>query len=262
MELGTAVTVAVGGYLIGSISFARLVVRLFGPQKEMQQIDVEVPDSEATFRSGAVSATTVNLQLGPRFGCLTSILDIAKVAVPALALRLWQPEMPYYLIFAGLGTVGHNWPVYHRFRGGRGMSTIIGGMLVVDWLGILVTTAVSMGVGLLMRSFYIANRLTILLMVPWLWFRHRDWRLVAYAVFVNVINWIAVIPEAREMVRLRRAGKLKDFLEAKQVRVAGSGGEQLGERATFYGMLAKLLSKDGEEEAEPVGSASEAGRSG
>jgi glycerol-3-phosphate acyltransferase PlsY len=240
------------GYLLGSVSFARLIINAFAPEEGVRQIDVQVPDAELAFRSTAVSATTVNLQLGPRYGCLTSILDMLKVAAPALAVKLWQPAAPYYLILAAMGTLGHNWPVYYGFQGGRGMSTILGGMLVVDWLGILVTTAVSFGAGALLRSFYLANRLSIVLMIPWLWFRHDDWRLVAYAVAVNVLNWIAVMPEAREMLSLRRAGKLDDFLKARQVRVSDSRGGRTVERLTFYGMVEKLLPFGTREKTAPV----------
>jgi glycerol-3-phosphate acyltransferase PlsY len=243
MNPSIALLAAAGGYLIGSVSFARLVVRAFAPGRELLGIEVEVPDRDVTYRSGAVSATTVNLQLGPRYGCLTSLLDILKVAVPALALKLWWPGTVYYLVFAAAGTIGHNWPLYYRFRGGRGMSTILGGMLVVDWMGILFTTSISFAVGALLRSFYLANRLGILLMIPWLWFRHRDWRLVAYAVVVNVVNWIAVLPEAREMLRLRREGALNDFLEAKRLRVRSPEEGQAEERLTFYGMLENLIAR-------------------
>jgi len=252
MNAVLALLSVVAGYLIGSISFARLVVRVFAPRQKIQDIEIEVPDRDVSYRSDAVSATTVNLQLGPRYGCLTSILDILKVAAPALALKWWQQEPPYYLLFAAAATLGHNWPLYYRFRGGRGMSTILGGMLVADWIGILLTTSISFAVGALLRSFYLANRLAILLMIPWLWFRHRDWRLVAYAAAVNVMNWIAVVPEAREMLRLRQEGTLNDFLKARRLRVAAAEDEPTKDRLTFYGMLESFISRARREERNPA----------
>ena len=62
----------------------------------------------------------VRMQVGTRYGCLTAILDIAKVAIPALIFKLWQPETPYFLVTALFGLIGHDWPIYHRFKGGRG----------------------------------------------------------------------------------------------------------------------------------------------
>lgn len=44
------------------------------------------------FASDTVSATTVRIHAGKRCGCLTALLDTAKVAAPVLALRLWQQK--------------------------------------------------------------------------------------------------------------------------------------------------------------------------
>jgi|GEM_PF-365908 len=249
-----ALLVALAGYFLGSISFARLIVRVFSPDEDISEVEVQLSASDTAFRSSVVSATTVNLQLGPRYGCLTSLLDMLKVAVPTLALKLWRPDTSYYLILAAMGTLGHNWPAFHGFRGGRGMSTILGGMVVVDWIGILLTTSVSFLVGTLLRSFYFANRLSILLMIPWLWLRHEDLSLVAYAIAVNVMNGIAIIPEAREMLRLRRDGALEEFLTAERVRVAGDGSNHDEERLTFYGTLLSLFNPARDEAADPADS--------
>lgn len=239
----TTLLTAVAGYLIGSLSFARLIIRIFAPQKEVREIEVGIPGTGVAFRSEAVSATTVNLQLGPRYGCLTGILDILKVAAPALFLKRYWHQSYLYLIFAGMATLGHNWPLYYGFRGGRGMSPILGGLLVVDWIGTTLTTGVSMVFGTALQSFYLANKLIVLLMIPWLWLRHRDWRLVAYAAAMNLLNWLAGIPEAREMIRLRRDGTLTDFLTARRVRSIGSDNDREEERLTFYGILASAISR-------------------
>ena len=79
------------------------------------------------FESGSISATSVRLHLGARYGCLVAILDILKSLLPSLFFKLWQPDAPYYLITATLATIGHNYPLYHGFKGGRGLSTITEG---------------------------------------------------------------------------------------------------------------------------------------
>ncbi len=110
----------------------RLVLRL-------SNIVHTLEDSKKTFDSSAISATSVRHQLGTRYGCLTAILDILKGLLPTLAFRLWQPDAPYYLITAAMTTLGHNYPLYHGFKGGRGLSTIMGGLFVLDWAGVLLT---------------------------------------------------------------------------------------------------------------------------
>ena len=140
MDLLIALLAAIIGYLVGSISFARLVSRQFAPQQDISKIVVEGVDGEGRFESDAVSATSVRLHLGPAYGCLAGILDILKAAIPALVFKLWMPDTPYYLLAAGMAVVGHNWPVYYRFHGGRGISPSMGGMLVVDWPGLSLRT--------------------------------------------------------------------------------------------------------------------------
>ena len=133
------------GYLAGSFSAARFIVRVFAPDHVLNGIRAEVPEGNAVFQSNVISATTVRLQLGSRYGCLTSILDMLKASLPALVFRAWQPDQAYYLIAAGSATAGHIWPIYYHFKGGRGMSPILGGMFVVDWLGVIITQAVGVG---------------------------------------------------------------------------------------------------------------------
>ena len=99
MNWGLAAAAAIIGYLLGSLSFARLMVRLRGSDVDITRIEVPMSGGE-TFISDSVSTTAVRMTLGRRFGCLTALLDMAKVAIPVAAFRLWAPDQPYYLIVA------------------------------------------------------------------------------------------------------------------------------------------------------------------
>jgi glycerol-3-phosphate acyltransferase PlsY len=82
------------GYLIGSISFARLMIRVLAPGADVATIEHAVPGSAEVFESGSVSATAVRFQMGARYGCLAAILDILKAVVPTLVFKLWLPTSP------------------------------------------------------------------------------------------------------------------------------------------------------------------------
>ena len=69
------------------------------------------------------------------------------MALPTLLFRLWQPDVPYYLVAAAAGLVGHDWPLYHRFKGGRGLSAIYGALLVIDWPGLFITSLLGLTTG-------------------------------------------------------------------------------------------------------------------
>lgn len=212
---------AVVGYLLGSLSFARLIGRWVMPGEDITQTEFAIPGMDDNLVMTSVSATSISMRAGPKFGCLTSILDMLKVTLPTLAFRLWLPEAPYFLIAAGAGVVGHNWPVYHRFQGGRGFSPVFGGMLVIDWLAIPATSLIGMLIGLVaFRDVLVAYMSGMWLMVPWLWFRTHGWAHLAYAVAINIFFIVAMLPELKQYIRFRREGKadLSTALQATDMR--------------------------------------------
>ena len=115
----------VAAYLIGSISFAVVVSWLFG-----------LPDPH-TYGSGNPGATNV-LRTGKRAAAaLTLIGDAAKGAIALwlarrLALEFEVGDMTLAAVpFAAF--IGHLYPVYFRFKGGKGVSIAAGILLALDW---------------------------------------------------------------------------------------------------------------------------------
>ena len=88
--------------------------------------------------AGASNATIV---LGKKFGALVAAIDIGKGAVAVLLVRYFAenaglPEdiVALLLFLAGAAAViGHNFPFYMNFNGGKGTATIIGVLLAIDW---------------------------------------------------------------------------------------------------------------------------------
>jgi glycerol-3-phosphate acyltransferase PlsY len=206
MNIWIALLCALVGYLLGSIPFALVVMKVAAPGEELTGMEVDI-GAEEPVRVDTVGGTAISVKLGAKYGMITALLDILKAAVPALVLKLLYPGMPYYLFAATTAVVGHNWPLYNRFKGGRGQSPMIGGFLVADWLGTLVTSFGAMILGLvILRNGIVGFLLGPWLMIPWLWFRTRDpWHL-AYAVLVNLIIVVAMIPEFRSRRERARQG--------------------------------------------------------
>jgi glycerol-3-phosphate acyltransferase PlsY len=234
-----ALLAAVGGYLIGSLSFARIMLHLVAPGQEYKKVERAVSGTNETFQGVSVSAISVREQLGSRYGCLTAILDASKAAIPALVLRLWQPDAPYYLIAATTAMVGHIYPLYHRFRGGMGISTMYGGFFVLDWLGVVVTTLLSMIIGTLAEHALVFRLSGMLLMLPWIWFRTHDLQKLAYVVVANVLYWTAMIPELRQYFRFLTEGNAPDSSEIADLLGMGSTW-QVVRRFSVPSLLARL----------------------
>lgn len=223
---------AAAGYLIGAISSARIVSRLIAPGQAVEDNTVlRLDGTDVTMRLGTVSASSVSRQHGSRAGFITYLLDVVKVAVPvAVAWRAW-PDWPYYLVVSVAAFVGHVWPVYHRFRGGRGLSAIYGSLLVIDWMGMLVTAITGMLFGLVVaRSVIVAYMAGVWFVLPWLWFRTHRVDYAVYACVLIVLFTIAVLPEIREWRRIARDGRWADPTAVMQLSGMGRGMIKMARR--------------------------------
>ena len=218
MSFWIGIAAAVAGYLAGSIPFAAIIFRLFGNGDRLQPLALEVPGTSEVLRSETVSATSVRLQLGTRYGCLTSLLDMAKAAAVTLAFRLAYPHKHYFLVAAGLAVVGHVWPIFYRFRGGRGQSPAIGGMFVVDWAAPLIAYPIAQLLGFATQSRAFVGRFSPMLIAAiWLYFRTGDSAFVLYALGVLAIRLLAMRGEVSQIMRLQKAGYLSTLQEEAEL---------------------------------------------
>lgn len=235
MNIQIALVCAIAGYLVGSISFARLVSRIAAPQKDITHTELDVPDGDQKLHMKAVSATTVSIHHGPRLGFVTVVMDMLKIAIPTLIAKYLYPGAGYCLIVATAGMIGHIWPLYYRFQGGRGLSAVYGGMFAIDWLGVFVTSLGGMVLGLfVVRDFLVAYVAGLWFLIPWLWFRTHDVGHVLYAVAVNVLFVLGILPELKQYLRFRREGKGADVGQVMQLTGMGRGIYKMAKR---FGIL-------------------------
>lgn len=130
-------------YLLGSVSGSLVLGRARG-------VDIR------TLGSGNAGGTNALRTQGWKFALGVALIDVGKGALATWFAQRWAPlgtplsvTMHGYLA-AGLAVIGHVWPLWHGFRGGKGAATLIGGLLVlwswsillllVVWGGVLVTT--------------------------------------------------------------------------------------------------------------------------
>lgn len=234
------------GYLSGAVSYARLVARWADPDRKIGRIRVHIPGYEGDYvESDSVSATTVRLQYGGRYGGLVSLLDMLKAALPMLAFKLWQPDQPYYLVASIMAVVGHNWPIFYKFKGGRGLSCVIGSLFVLDWIGTIVTNIVAFLIGYPSRNMLVITGAGIVLMIPWVAVTSRDWVLVVYVLILNSLYWYRMIPELKEFARLRREGKLEAFKQARSLAVLQEDGDIRYDTNTLQNLTDRIKARLG-----------------
>jgi glycerol-3-phosphate acyltransferase PlsY len=110
----------IGCYLVGSIPTAYLVV------KWLKRVDVR------TIGSGNVGATNVTRIAGIWAGAVVFLIDAVKGLIAVLILARWllNPLTPVAQLGCGLtAVVGHSFPLFLKFRGGKGVATTIGVLL-------------------------------------------------------------------------------------------------------------------------------------
>lgn len=207
------------GYLVGSISFSRLILRVKAGERKISDLRIQFPESGDTATVDVFGANAASMILGARYGIGIGILDMLKVIIPMLLVRfLIYPNEYYYLVVSIGALLGHNWPLYHRFRGGRGFSVIFGSFIVVDWLGAIVEPIIGILFGMLVVGNIMFAYSSWLWLLPlWFWFRipvPNNLILVSYAIVITVIFTIATIPEIRTVAKFRRSGKLEEYQRA------------------------------------------------
>ena len=108
-------------YLLGSVSSAILISGLLG---------LPDPRTEGSRNPGATNV----LRLGSKPGAVLTLAgDIAKGVLPVVVAR-WFLDEPVLLALAALGAfLGHLFPVYFRFEGGKGVATALGVLAAIDW---------------------------------------------------------------------------------------------------------------------------------
>ncbi len=130
MGIVYTVLLALASYLIGSVNSSILISRIV-TGKDIRESG-----------SGNAGATNMLRTMGKKYAVITLVVDILKGVIAVLLSRL---AIMYGAVagaeyIAGVAVVlGHNFPVFFGFRGGKGVATSLGVVLMVDWkIGLIV----------------------------------------------------------------------------------------------------------------------------
>ncbi len=127
MSAGLSVSLVAGAYLLGSVSFSVVIVRL------IQGLDVR------TVGSGNAGATNVLRAAGRKAGAVVLALDVTKGVTAVVVPRVLDAPPAVVGSAAVAVVLGHVYPVFFGFRGGKGVATSAGA------LGALAPVALALG---------------------------------------------------------------------------------------------------------------------
>lgn len=147
------ILLVISSYMFGNISFARIISRL-------KKSDV------TKLGSGNPGATNMLRNFGFKMGLLTFILDILKGVIPVLiAFLIFKSTVMLYI--AGISVIaGHIYPVIYKFKGGKGIATMIGVFFVTNPIVTLIVLLVAAACWLIFKygsvsSFVCVTSLTV-----------------------------------------------------------------------------------------------------
>jgi len=149
-------------YLLGSIPFGYLLVRLFHG-KDVRRTG-----------SGNIGATNV-ARTSPGLGAITLLLDASKGIAAVLITRMLFPNNAVLAALAGfMAVAGHVFPVWLRFRGGKGVATGFGSFVVLVPKTVLIMIAIFLAIFFAFRYISLASILTVALFPLVAWFVDPD----------------------------------------------------------------------------------------
>ena len=196
----------VGAYLLGSLSFAVIVSKAFGMA------------DPRSYGSGNPGATTV-LRSGKKLAAVLTLLGDALKGWLAVWLALrFQAELQLDNVTIGLVAVavlvGHMWPVFFGFKGGKGVATAVGVLLALSWPTALICAAVwlVMAFGFKVSSLAALVATAISPLVAWFFMPHLSW-LLAVAV-------IAVL------VLYRHQSNIRNLLSGRESKIGDKAGPE------------------------------------
>ncbi len=228
MMIAKFVLVAIIGYLIGSIPFGALI------SKRVAKVDVR------EHGSGKTGATNVLRVAGKKAAVLVIVLDALKGVVAVLFAGLivggnylvWRNFglglMAAQVIAALAAMAGHNWSIFLKFRGGRGVATFFGGMLVlcpvvalfsseVFIIGAGLTRFVSLGsIAGVVGAYAILVPLTVLNGFP-----------IEYLIYA-LIGTVAIVVMHRENIARLLAGKERRLGDRTETAISPPSGDNTG----------------------------------
>ena len=145
-------------YLLGSIPFGYILIRMFHGQDVRQT------------GSGNIGATNVS-RTSPPLGAVTLILDALKGVAAVVITRTLFPGQTVLLgVAAFMAIAGHVFPIWLRFRGGKGVATGLGSFVVLVPKTVLVMVGIFAAIFLAFRYISLASILTVALfpLIAWI----------------------------------------------------------------------------------------------
>ena len=190
-------------YLIGSMPFGYIVAKV------VKKIDIR------DYGSGNIGATNAFRVLGPWLASLVLIGDLLKGFLAIVLFYQLNIDSLFVIILGGLAVIGgHDWSIFLKFKGGKGIATTYGVFLALNPKIALLSALIWLIVIALTRYASLASILSLsVLVVLMLWFKQPQ----EYIIFSVIILALALYRHRGNIARLKE-GKEKKFLDRVSIK--------------------------------------------
>ncbi len=180
-----------GAFLLGSVPFGLVFTRASG-------VDI------TKMGSGNIGATNVMRTVGKKQAALTLICDLLK-GTAAVAVGIWL-DMSYQMV-GGMGfaaVLGHDFSVFRGFKGGKGVATSLGVMLLYTPAAGLVTAAVWLATVFISRVSALGALVGFAALPVAVWGFAYEWEKLLLSVIISILLYIRHIANIKQMLEKSR----------------------------------------------------------
>lgn len=179
---GLVVLALVIGYLLGSIPFAYIIAWL------VKGVDIR------KVGGGNVGAVNTIREIGFLPGLVVCFADVAKGAL-AVLIAQWLGIHLYWVFAAGfLAVVGHNWPVWLKFRGGQGLATTMGVLVVFSPIPFAICFGVLLLALLITSNIRLSAVAGFIFLPPLIWAFGGELDILLYSIALPVFAILKAVP--------------------------------------------------------------------
>ncbi len=182
------------GYLLGCFNLAFII-------SKVKKVDLQNTGSKN------LGASNTFITVGKGLGVLVGACDIFKCTLVVILVRLIFPDINYLPYIAGVACVmGHMFPFYLKFKGGKGFASFLGMSLGIHWKYFIVIGICIILITLITKYIVLATMATVISYPIFLFFDTKNWLVVT---MVAVLSCIIIMKHYKNLIRIAKGEEFK-----------------------------------------------------
>lgn len=182
------------GYLLGCFNLAFII-------SKVKKVDLQNTGSKN------LGASNTFITVGKGLGVLVGACDIFKCTLVVILARLIFPDIDYLPYIAGVACVmGHMFPFYLKFKGGKGFASFLGMSLGIHWKYFIVIGICIILITLITKYIVLATMATVISYPVFLFFDTQNWIIVT---MVAILSCIIIMKHYKNLIRIAKGEEFK-----------------------------------------------------